>query len=76
VDRLVRLGFATKPLLIEARDQLAGYGIPFVCCFAQLPFALRVDKTVYSVPAAGEETGTDLYFAGDHLYLNGTGNGG
>jgi hypothetical protein len=72
-SRLIRTGIATEELLIRAYEQLHQYGMPYVCCFTQLPFQLRVDDAVYTVPALTEGLSVDLFFNSDVLEMDGGG---
>jgi hypothetical protein len=72
-DRLIRTGIVTEELLIKAYGHLHKYGIPYVCCFAQLPFQLRVDDAVYAVPALTEGLSVNVLLNSDVLEMDGDG---
>lgn len=58
LDRLLEMGAATEHLLLDSLERLEEYGLPYVCCFAQLPFPLGLPGETLSIP--GLASGVDV----------------
>lgn len=69
-DRLLAIGAASESLLLSAKRELERLGLPFVCCFSQLPFPLAVADELFTSAASTEDTWVDLRFLPMEWSLN------
>lgn len=68
---LLRIGATWPKLLTETAADLKELDSPWVCCFAQLPFPITVDRGRYSVRGQSANSVVNLDFTLFHLELDG-----
>src|SRR5215218_5781434 len=59
---LLRIGATWPQLLTETADDLKKLDSPWVCCFAQLPYPIKVEAGNYNVQGQSSNSVIDLDF--------------